>query len=169
MQIITMSVLNWSGVEDVALSWITSDDRQHPTSAAFAQSPASADVIPDVSGLDFFRKYPPPRSRPFNNGHGSGTTDRPVWRRLRAGSELNNGVSRLRPQSALRRPTGDPTHSDRSNFGRESKIAVLASVVACFFVALALTLTAVWLRLRRRVLQTASKPAYCSHANTPCD
>ena len=160
--------------EEMSLSWLSVVKDREPTSTPPLTSPvvpssANVDVVPRISRLDFFRRHTA-RSRP-RHGYairqrvGSGSVDQPVWR-LFDGSAGSEGGSRtgLRPQSVAGRPAGDSA-LDRSTSnstsgrtsGRELKIAILASVVVCLFAGLALTLLAVWIRRRRRVLRTLPK------------
>jgi len=162
---------NNNSEDAVTLSWLSVAKDRPSTSARStspgASSPADVDVVPDVSRLDFFRRYTA-RGRPFRgyrtrpSAAGPATAnDRPAWRLFdgpAAGDEVGDRVTGSR--TVVDRRTGDSTPGDCPTPGRNGETAVLASVVACFFAALSLTLVAVWIRRRRRrPLRTEPKPS----------
>jgi len=150
---------NDGGDDVVTSSWFPVVEDRRPTAVSTA---SDLDVVPDVTRLDFFRRYAS-RSRPFHGySDASGTADHPVWRPLDGSA---GGEKRARITGLVSRRSGDAAVADSWTFGRQRKMAILSSVVGCFVVALTLTLTVVWIRRRRRLLRTASPKPY-SAGNT---
>ena len=142
------------GDVDVTLSWLAMIKERQLTSAPLSSSPAPSaadeDIVPDISRLDFFSRFPA-RNRPFRGSRTrSLTLNLPVWR-LTDGDVGRSRVTGLLPRSVVSVSAHHPTSS------REWRIAVLVVVVICFAVGLLLTVFAVWMRRRRRVLRTTPK------------
>ena len=149
-----------AGNVDVTLSWPSFVEEQQSSSPPLTSSlPPSLEreyVVPDVSRLDFFRRYSA-RSRSFR-GHrirGSESADKPVWRLFDGGVERGS-AARSRP-AADRRPKNSAA-VDRWNFGRQRRLTILATAAVCFaVVGLLLTLAVVWIRRRRTERRTVLK------------
>jgi len=146
------------GDVDVTLSWLPMVNERQLTSAPLGSSPAPSaggeDIVPDISRLDFFSRFPA-RNRPFRGSRTrqntrSLTLNIPVWR-LTDGDVGRSQVTGLLPLSVV------SVSADHATSSREWRIAVLVVVVICFAVGLLLTVFAVWMRRRRRVLRTTPK------------
>ena len=119
-------------------------------------------VVPDVSRLDFIRRFPVAaesrRLRGPRTGHsGRAETADSLADKLRS-SDADTAVLSRMTWSRSDQRTGSSSSGVSSVGGRHWRIAVLVGVVTCFITGLLLTLVAsVWMRRRRRSrIQTAA-------------
>ena len=114
-----------------------------PSSSAAPSS--AADVVPDISRLDF---RPPAFHASWRRiaGASDDDVDHRVWRLSAASGRI----------AAPRSVVGGLADRGDSAAGQEWRIALLTAAVSCIVAGLLLTLVAVWLR-RRALLLTASK------------
>lgn len=117
-------------------------------------------VVPDVSRLDFIRRFPVAaesrRLRGPRTGH-SGRAETADSSERRS-SDADTAVLSRMTWSRSDQRTGSSSSGVSSVGGRHWRIAVLVGVVTCFITGLLLTLVAsVWMRRRRRSrIQTAA-------------
>ena len=140
--------------EDVTQSWLSAvTERQSqlistPLSSSLVPPAEDVNVVPDISRLDFSRRFPA-RSRLFRGS----SLNHPVWRLTDEDVDRDEGRG-SRITGLLPRTVEHSGLVDRPTSDREWRTAVLAAVTTCFVVGLLLTVIAVWLRRRRRALRT---------------